>query len=104
GAFVLISILMSAYYAIGPWKQHQTWRWVTPGSLTATLGWLVTSWAYSLYLDDVGHASRSYGTFAGVAVLLLWLFATAVTVLLGAELDRDLEASARRGPGVPGAG
>ncbi|MHB1711311.1 MAG: YihY/virulence factor BrkB family protein, partial [Acidimicrobiales bacterium] len=53
GAFVLISILMSAYYAIGPWKQHQTWRWVTPGSLTATLGWLVTSWAYSLYLDDV---------------------------------------------------
>lgn len=96
GAFVLISILMSAYYAIGPWKQHPKWRWVTPGSLTATLGWLVTSWAYSLYLDDVGHESRSYGTFAGVAALLLWLFVTAVAVLLGAELDRDLETSSRR--------
>ncbi|MHB1503516.1 MAG: YhjD/YihY/BrkB family envelope integrity protein [Acidimicrobiales bacterium] len=45
----------------------------------------------SLCLDGLGHASRTYGNLAGVAVLLIWLFLTGVVVLLGAELDRKLE-------------
>ncbi len=91
GAFVLVALLVSTYYALGPWRERRRWRWLTPGSALATLGWLASSGAYSFYLDDVGHASRTYGAFAGVAALLLWLFLTAVCLLAGAELDRALE-------------
>jgi membrane protein len=52
--------------------------------------------AFSFYLDNFGHESRTYGAFAGVAVLLLWLFVAAVAVLLGAELNCEL---ARPDPG-----
>jgi len=91
GALVLIALLVASYYTIAPWRPTRRWRVLTPGSAFATLGWLVASAAYSFYLDDVGRASRTYGAFAGVVVLLLWMFLTALCLLLGAELDRLLD-------------
>ncbi len=90
GALILVSLLVAAYYRYGPWQERRTQRLVTPGSIAATIGWFAASGAYSYYLDDIGHASRTYGTFAGVAVLLLWLFVTGLMVLIGAEVDREL--------------
>lgn len=100
GALALVMLLLSAYYALGPNHPRARLRLVSPGAAAAALGWLAASAAFSFYLDHFGHQSRTYGAFAGVAALLLWLFVTAVAVLLGAELDAEL---ARGGaPSRPG--
>lgn len=91
GAVVLVSLLLSAIYSIGPMRDRRRWEWMSPGGVLAVAAWLGASAAYSVYLDNFGHASRTYGAFAGVAVLLLWLFISGLAVLLGAELNRELE-------------
>jgi membrane protein len=95
-AVVLILILLSAYYALGPKRARFRWRWLSVGSATAGAGWVIASVAFATYLDHFGHESRTYGAFAGVAVLALWLYLTAMAVLLGAEIDAEIE---RRRPG-----
>jgi membrane protein len=90
GALVFLMILLSVYYTIGP-NRPQPRRWISAGALVAAAGWMATSAGFSLYLDHFGHESRTYGAFAGVAVLVLWLYLAAVAVLLGAEVDRQLE-------------
>jgi membrane protein len=99
GALALVMLLLSAYYAIGPNQRRVGLRVASPGAVAAAVGWLGTSAAFSYYLNHFGHEARSYGAFAGVAALLLWLFLTGVAVLLGAELDREL---ARRRHARPG--
>ncbi len=86
-----VMLLVSIYYFLGPNKDNKHFDWVSPGSLIAVLGWLVSSILFSFYLNHFGHQSSSYGAFAGVVTLLLWLFLSSTTVLLGAELDRELE-------------
>lgn len=90
GAFVLILLLLSTYYVIGPRLVSRRWEWVSPGSIVSSLTWLAASAVFSVYLNDFGHESRTYGAFVGVAALLLWLFLTATSVLAGAELNLEL--------------
>jgi len=90
GATVLVMTLLSTYYSFGPRRLHFRWRWITAGSITAGAVWLGASVGFAFYLNHFGHESRTYGTFAGVAVLALWLYLTAAAVLLGAELDTEL--------------
>ncbi len=97
GAMALVVLLLSAYYSFGPNRERTRLRWVSPGAVAAALGWLATSAAFSFYLDHFGHESRTYGAFAGVAALILWLYLTALAVMLGAELDCELT----RGPALP---
>jgi membrane protein len=78
---------------------------ITPGSIAATIGWLAASAAFSAYLNHFGHDTRSYGAFADVAVLLLWLYLTGLAVLLGAEINCEVErahAAPVRSVSVPG--
>lgn len=93
GATALIIVLLSVYYSFGPNRKKSRLRWVSPGAVVAALGWLGASAAFSFYLDHFGHESRTYGTFAGVAALLLWLYLTGLVVMLGAELDCEIERS-----------
>lgn len=98
GALALIMLLLSVYYAIGPRRKRVSWRWLSPGSMVATLGWLGASAAFSLYLKAFGHETRSYGAFADVAVLLLWLYLTGLAVLVGAEVNCEVERLRATGP------
>jgi membrane protein len=91
GAIGAVMLLISVQYALGPNRPRLRFSWVTPGSLLATIGWLIASLLFSFYLNDFGHEASSYGTFAGIAVLLLWLFMTATVLLVGGELDHELE-------------
>ena len=100
GALVAVMLLMSVFYALGPNRPHLHFRWVTPGSLVATLGWLLASVLFSVYLNDFGHEATSYGAFADIAISLLWLFLAAIAVLVGAELDHVLEHEGFRPPPV----
>jgi membrane protein len=98
GAMALVIVLLSAYYSFGPnrkrgrlqWRPWQWVQWISPGAVAAALGWLGSSAAFSFYVNHFGHESRSYGAFAGVAALLLWLYLTGLVVMLGAELDCEL--------------
>jgi membrane protein len=94
GALACLLLLFSTFYALGPHRERLRWRWVTPGSALAATFWLAASAGFAFYLDHFGHESRTYGAFAGVAILALWLFLTATAVLFGAELDTVLERSA----------
>jgi membrane protein len=91
GAMVLVMILLSAYYAIGPRRDRFAWRWITPGSIAGTIAWLAASAGFSVYLNRFGHETRSYGAFADVAVLLLWLYITGLAVLIGAEINCEVD-------------
>jgi membrane protein len=93
-ALLLVMLLLSSYYTLGPAWQHRQWRWASAGSVLATLSWLGASIVFSFYLDHFSHESQTYGPFAGVAVLLLWLLVAAVIVLLGAELDCEVTRAA----------
>jgi membrane protein len=104
GAIGAVLALVSATYAIGPNRPRRRVEWASPGAVAATLGWLGCSFGFSVYLDHFGHDARTYGTFAGVAVLLLWLFLSSLSVLFGAELDRELERERERREGAASSG
>jgi membrane protein len=91
GALVLVVALLTFYYRYGP-NRPPPRRLLSVGALAAALIWLVASAGFSFYLARFGHESRTYGAFAGVAVLLLWLYLAGVAVLFGAELDRQVGA------------
>lgn len=95
GALILVMLLLSAFYSVAPNHDRPHHLRVSAGAVVAAIGWMAASAGFSFYLDHFGHESRTYGTFAGVAALLLWLFVTAVAVLLGAELNCEIERANR---------
>lgn len=91
GALILVVLLVSTLFVLSRGRKDRRWEWISPGSVVATAGWLVASAAFAFYLNHFGRESVTFGAFAGVAVLLLWLFLTGCALLFGAELNRQLE-------------
>ncbi len=87
---VLIWFLASVY-RYGPDRNTPDFRWVFAGAFLATLLWLLTSWGFSFYVKNFGSYGEVYGSISAVVVLLMWLFITCFTVLLGAELNSEIE-------------
>jgi membrane protein len=91
---LLLAVLivgLGLLYRYGPSHETPPWRWVTPGSVLATLLWLGASVAFSIYVANFGSYDKTYGSLGAVAILLIWLYAGAYVVLLGAEFDAVLE-------------
>lgn len=86
-----IAVLFAAFYYLGPSRDSPRWSWLSPGGVVAALIWLLSSLGFSLYVSSVGSYTKNYGSFAGVVVLLLWLYLSAIAVMLGAELNAELE-------------
>jgi len=96
-AVVLVLIGIALVYYLAP-AARQHWRWVTPGSVLALALWLVMSFALRLYVTQFGDYNATYGSIGGVILLMLWLYLTGVVLLLGAEVNAEIEhAAARRG-------
>ena len=91
GALTAITLLLSLYYGAATGRSWRDWRALSPGGALATVGWVLASFGYSLYLTHSAGTSTTYGPLAGVAVLLLWLYLTFIMVLLGAEVDHALD-------------
>ena len=72
-------------------------RWITPGSIAATLVWIIASLGLDWYADRLGDYQRTYGAIGGVIVVLLWLYASGVAILVGAELNAAIEDAAAGG-------
>ncbi|GAA0928736.1 hypothetical protein Vau01_057600 [Virgisporangium aurantiacum] len=84
---VLIGTGLSVMYRFGPAPHRARWHWVTPGNVTAVGLWLLASLGFSLYVSSFGSYNKTYGALAAVIVLLMWLYLSAVVILLGAEID-----------------
>jgi membrane protein len=88
---VLVLGLLALLYRYGPCRRSAKWHWVTVGSVFATTIWLLASAAFSLYVSNFASYDKTYGSLGAVIVLLLWLYISFYIVLLGAEINAELE-------------
>lgn len=82
---------LAVLYKVAPNRSNPQWRWVTPGSVVAVLLWLLGSAGFGWYIESFGDMSKTYGSLAGIVVLMLWFFITAYAILLGAEINSESE-------------
>ncbi|MEX0685082.1 MAG: YihY/virulence factor BrkB family protein [Balneolales bacterium] len=78
-------------YKIAPDRNNPEFSWVNPGAITATILWLVGSLLFSFYMNNFGNYDETYGSFAAVIILMLWFYLTAFIILLGAEINSEME-------------
>lgn len=89
-ALMLIHMLLSFIYWLAP-NTRTSWRWFSPGAATGTVLWAAISLGFSFYTTSFGSYGETYGAFAGVAILIFWLFLTGMAVLLGGEVNAAFE-------------
>jgi membrane protein len=93
--FVLLAVLLmaglAALYRYAPDRDKPKWSWASLGSVVATLLWVLASVGFSIYVNAFGNYNKTYGALAGVIILMFWLYLTAFVVLVGAELNAEME-------------
>jgi membrane protein len=88
---ILVSLMFAVLYWAAPSVRHPGFRWITPGGLLATLGWVLASLAFAFYVANFGSYNKTYGALAGPIIFLVWLWISNVMILLGAELNSEIE-------------
>jgi membrane protein len=83
---------LALLYRVGPDRDAARVKWLSVGSIIATLIWVAASVGFAFYVDNFGSYAKTYGALAGVVVLLLWFWITALVVLVGAEINAESEA------------
>lgn len=99
--FVLVSVAIAFVYYFAP-DVEQDWVWITPGSILATALWLAVSLGFKFYLASLGgqETYKAYGVIGGVMVLLLWFYLSGLAILIGAELNAEIEHASPYGKDV----
>ena len=87
--FVLLALSM--LYRFGPSRRSASWHWVTPGAILATVMWLAASALFSYYVGHLATYDATYGPLGAVIGVMMWFYVTAFVVLVGAELNAELE-------------
>ncbi|WP_415184871.1 YihY/virulence factor BrkB family protein [Phaeovulum sp.] len=94
--FLLVLTALGILYRYGPNTKGHRDPWLTYGAVLAALAWAMASVGFSYYLANFGSYNRIYGSIGAVIVLLMWLYLSAYSVLLGAAVNAELAARARR--------
>ncbi len=84
-------VAMAVLYRVAPCRSSPRWAWVSPGSIICTIIWLGASAGFSWYVSSSAKYNETYGSLGGVVVLLMWLYISAFIILLGGELNSELE-------------
>jgi membrane protein len=88
---VLVSLMFALLYWAAPNVKQPGFRWITPGSVLAVLGWIIASLGFAFYVANFGSYNKTYGALAGPIIFLVWLWISNVVILLGAEFNAELE-------------
>jgi membrane protein len=98
--FVLLAVLLmaglAALYRYAPDRDKPKWSWSSPGSVVATVLWVLASVGFSIYVNAFANYNKTYGALAGIIILMFWLYLTAFVVLVGAELNAEMELQTAR--------
>jgi membrane protein len=92
-AAVLLMLLFSTVYYLAPDIEKKRWHWFTPGAATGLLGWLFASMGLRAYMHYFDNYSVTYGSLGGVIVLLTWFYVTGLALLVGAEINSEIQAA-----------
>ena len=109
GGYILMVVIVAAalavLYRVAPERDAPKVKWTSVGAIVATVIWLIASIGFSFYTSTFGNYAKTYGTLAGIVILLLWLWLTAYAILLGAEINAESEqqtvADTTKGPSEP---
>ncbi|HEY8556840.1 MAG TPA: YihY/virulence factor BrkB family protein [Actinomycetes bacterium] len=97
---LIVGFLFALLYWASP-NAKQGFRWVTPGGILAVVVWVVASVAFAVYVANFGSYNKTYGSLASVIIFLVWLWLSNTAILLGAELNAELERSRAIAAGHP---
>jgi membrane protein len=86
-----VMVLFSIFYYLGPNRESPTWHWVSAGGVFGALLWILASLLFGLYISNFNNYGKTYGPLAGVVVLVLWLYLSSIAILIGGELNAELE-------------
>ncbi len=90
-ALILINLLFTMLYYLAPNRKSPRWRWTSTGAIVATVLWAIVSYGFSLYTSNFSSYDKTYGAFAGVAILVFWLYLTGLAILVGGEINAARE-------------
>lgn len=88
---LVVSAMFAILYWASPNVKHEGFRWLTPGGVLAVVIWVLASVLFALYVTNFRSYNKTYGTLAAIVVFLVWLWISNIAVLLGAELNAELE-------------
>ena len=89
--FLVLTFALAIIYRYGPSREAPRWRWITWGSAIAALLWLIVSGSFSWYATNFGNFNATYGSLGAVVGFMTWLWISAIVILLGAEVDAEME-------------
>ena len=88
---VLVALGLSMVYRVGPSRSAAKWRWIAPGSLVSATLWVIFSLLFSWYAQNFGSYDETYGSLGAAIGFMTWIWISTIVVLLGAELNAELE-------------
>jgi len=98
--FTILVVIAILYYA-SPNAKLPSFKLITPGAVAAVLIWIVASVGFAFYVANFGSYDKTYGTLGGVITFLVWVWMTNLAVLLGAELNAEIERTRQLEEGLP---
>lgn len=87
----VVAAAVSVFYRFGPDRKQPKWRWLSWGAILSTLVWLITSAGFTFYLANFADYNATYGALGAVAGLMVWTWISVMILILGAELNAELE-------------
>jgi membrane protein len=88
---LVLTFALAIIYRYGPSREAPRWRWITWGSAIAALLWLIVSGGFTWYVADFGNFNATYGSLGAVVGFMTWPWVSAIVILLGAEIDAEME-------------
>jgi membrane protein len=88
---LIVAAAVSLMYRFGPNREYAKWRWLSLGAILATVVWLAASAAFTFYLTNFANYNATYGALGAVAGLMVWIWISVIILILGAELNAELE-------------